>query len=322
MRVFVAENCYEHTPIELVSGKTSNYQSPIKKQLFTQVGNLNLCDVVLIPNDSYHFKNYPAYIAYITELAKFKLVIYSNRGDFPTNFKIHNTVELRVAINPGESSANKIIVPYNVEPLHDLPLRKYQRLPNISFMGFIPRISPQRIAKSIKQSPLHPLKGNGAIVRHLLQVRANRSELGIEFEARKQYGITKSGSPLQNKNRLEYLEQISDNDLIFSPRGDANQSARLYEVLSAGRIPVIPNSMIMYPKALRKELNRVAIEVPLLFGNLAKPINAFWGGIQYAHEYEKLQIFIRNFFSTHLEFNQFFSKFFSLSIDEIKKLAG
>jgi hypothetical protein len=78
---------------------------------------------------------------------------------------------------------------------------------------------------------------------------------------------------------------------------------------------------MVYPKALQEELSHVAINVPLLFGSFSKPISAFWDGLSNPHEYEKLQLFIRNLFSTHLEFNQFFKNFFNLSLEELKKTA-
>ena len=87
MKVFVADNCESHTKIELVSGKAGTYQSPIKGDLFDEVRSLNQSDVVLIPTDSYHFGKYPEYISYVKDLAKLKLVLYSNRGDFPTNLR-------------------------------------------------------------------------------------------------------------------------------------------------------------------------------------------------------------------------------------------
>lgn len=319
MKVFVAENCESHTEIELVSGKTGTYQTPIKSNLFNEVHSLNQSDVVLIPTDSYHFGKYPEYISYIKDLAKLKLVLYSNRGDFPTNLRLQNTLELRVALNPGESQFNKIVVPYNVEPLDALPFRKLQKEPNISFLGYVPVVSPQRICNAFRQSPVHPLAGNGAAVRHLVSLKASQSNLNIKFEKRNQYGIAKSQSSQQDSNRREYLKYMASSDFVLCPRGDANQSARFYETLSAGRIPLVPNSDITYPAPMQRAQYNVIINLPLIFGSYSKPICEYWQGISSQNDYDRLQRSIRDLFSKELEFNAFFHKFFKLPLHELKK---
>ena len=319
MKVFVADNCESHTIIELVSGKAGTYQSPIKGDLFDEVRSLNQSDVVLIPTDSYHFGKYPEYISYVKDLAKLKLVLYSNRGDFPTNLRLQNTLELRVALNPGESQFNKIVVPYNVEPLDALPVRKFQKEPSISFLGYVPIVSPQRIYKAFRQSPTYPVAGNGAAVRHLMSIKASQSNLDIRFARRKQYGIAKSESTQQDSNRREYLNYMASSDFVLCPRGDANQSARFYETLSAGRIPLVPNSNITYPSAMQREQNKVTINLPLIFGSYSKHVSTFWQGISSQNDYDRLQRSIRDLYSKQLEFNAFFHKFFKLSLDELKR---
>ena len=51
-------------------------------------------------------------------------------------------------------------------------------------------------------------------------------------------------------NRSEYVNAINESDFVSCPRGDANQSARFYESLSAGRIPVLPDTSVISPYAL------------------------------------------------------------------------
>ena len=152
-----------------------------------------------------------------------------------------------------------------------------------------------------------------------MSIKASQSNFDIRFARRKQYGIAKSESIQQDSNRREYLNYMASSDFVLCPRGDANQSARFYETLSAGRIPLVPNSYITYPSAMQREQNKVTINLPLIFGSYSKHVTTFWQGISSQNDYDRLQRSIRDLYSKQLEFSAFFHKFFNLSLDELKR---
>jgi hypothetical protein len=66
---------------------------------------------------------------------------------------------------------------------------------------------------------------------------------------RNKFGAAKAGYTHDEliKNRKEFLNSIQESHIVWAPRGDANQSMRLYEALSAGRVVLVPNSKMTFP---------------------------------------------------------------------------
>ena len=316
MRIFVAESLGNHTEIELISGKVGLFQEAINQKLFKEAKTLEQCDSILVPHDAFHFNQYPDYLKYLNQLSAKKLLIYSDRGDFPKKPKIVNSVALRVAINPGESTKNKIVVPYNVESLSHLPLRHYAPSPVISFMGFMPHISPRRILQAARQSPLHPIQGNGAIIRRLSHKALVRSGLDYRFVIRDSYGALESQNV--HDNRAAYLEILSESDYVSSPRGDANQSARFYETLSAGRIPLIRNSSVHQPNLLLSSRKTIlpGLTVPTLVPNLNKKVMENWLQIGDSKSYRKQQLELREYYAREVSFIPFMRRMFLMDFSD------
>jgi hypothetical protein len=311
MKLFIADSCANHTKIEIVSGIVGSFQNPIRGKLFEESGTIESADAVLVPQDAYYFSEYPDYLNYLNDLSKKKMIIFSDRGDFPKKPKLKNSIALRVALNPSEKLSGKIIIPYNVEDLSVLPFRQYSKTPDISFVGYMPRNSLGRFMKSGQQSPLHILQGNSAIVRSLAHRKVQKTKLQYRYSLRDSYGALNVRP--EALSRIEYLESISASDFVLSPRGDANQSARYYEILSAGRIPLMPETQIRFPKIM-ESINSPNITFPLFSSarNVRQRILSRWESISNDEHYFSLQRDIRDFFSHNLEFNRYVESLFSL----------
>lgn len=323
MRLFVADDFPGLPIIELLTQKIGLYQTPIQGDLLQIVERLNESEAILVPHDAYHFSKFKEYVQYLNQLSNHRPIIFSDRGDFPKKPKILNGLALRVALNPGESIKGKIVVPYNVLSLQDLPIRPYRVLPLTSFVGYVPKVSVGRIIKNLQQSPHHPITGNGALVRRLTLRNLKASELDINIVARDTYGAIKKTDSNLVDTRKEYIQNMTESDFILSPRGDANQSARLYETLSAGRIPILPNTKQILPKPFSQV--RSELTLPLNFRLLSRKsfentLLNFWDEIETNNEYTKIQLMIKNFFSDNLEFNRFMRRFFSSSQEDLMKL--
>ncbi len=316
MRIFIAESLGNQTEIELVSGKVGLFQEAINEKLFREVKTLEQCDAILVPHDAFHFNQYTDYLRYLNQLSEKKPVIFSDRGDFPKKPKINKSIALRVAINPGESKKNKIVVPYNVESLSNLPFRKYSSEPVVSFMGYMPHLSPRRIIQAARQSPTHPIQGNGAIIRWLSHKVLLRSDLDYRFVLRNSYGAIDSQTV--HDNRASFLELLSESDYVSAPRGDANQSARFYETLSAGRIPLIRNSSIQNISSLDAgpENRLPGLIVPTLMPNLHTKITGNWLQIGDSNSYYKHQLELRELYKSELSFIPFMRRMFLMDYPE------
>lgn len=321
MKIFIAETHRDHSKIELISGTVGLFQEPLTSKPFIEATTLESADAILVPHDAYYFSKYPEYLKYLNEVSIRKLVIFSDRGDFPKKPKIKNSVALRVAINPGESCVGKVVIPYNVESLDHLPYKKLELKPTVSFVGFIPVISPGRIRNALFQSPFHPVSGNGAVVRRLTNKTLLKSDVSYIKILRRSYGAIDDGQIDLGRTRTEYVNAINESDFVACPRGDANQSARFYESLSAGRIPIVPNSSIIFPHAMGRISQNHFIDLPLLGVGVNTMISNYYKTISSQTSYEILQNELRRSFAEQFRFETFVKNIFSFSISDFLKIA-
>jgi hypothetical protein len=100
-------------------------------------------------------------------------------------------------------------------------------------------------------------------------------------------GAVKSIKVNISRHRETYLESILAADIVFSPRGDANNSQRLYEVLGLGRLPLIPDTEIVMPKNVESAGFSSIITKPSS-SDVEKQISNFWNGLNQS-QYLELQ---------------------------------
>ena len=322
MKIFIAETYRDNSIIELISGNVGLFQEPLTSEPFIKAKTLESSDAILVPHDAYYFDRFPDYLNYLNALSKSKLVIFSDRGDFPKKPKITNSVALRVAINPGESRYRKIVIPYNIENLSFLPYKKLEAKLTVSFVGFMPKISMGRVKHTLQQSPLHPIKGNGAVVRLLMDRTLSKADIAYSCTPRNSYGALDVGQNDLGKNRAEYLASISESDLVACPRGDANQSARFYETLSAGRIPCVPDTSIVFPNVEEVKLNRLLIKFPFRHKILEFLVAEYFKSIRTQSEYNSIQRDLRDFFQRNLRFEPIVKNIFTSDKNGFMKMAN
>jgi hypothetical protein len=317
VRVYVADELQGYPTIDIISGEIGLFQSAIEPALFNDVEKIQRCDVILVPHDAYFFDKDKDYVKYLNEISRYKPLVFSDRGDFPKKTNIRRGISLRVALGPGESAKNKILIPYNVESLERLPLQRYSDKPQLSFVGYVPRFSKGRALKSLLQSPLHPFQGNASYIRKMSVGKLEKTNFDSKIIRRGTYGAHLKTVQNVTLSRDEYLNSIMYSDFVLAPRGDANQSARFYEILSAGRIPIVPNSRMRFPVPIEsfpqviQPLLNLSVGVNRTFDNA---ISSAWKQIGDQSNYESCQREIRSFFIEHLEFNAFIKRLFASSV--------
>jgi hypothetical protein len=325
MKIYEAEILVDKPVLDLLSGKTGLYQEPIKSNVLSMANSFNSADAILIPHDAFYFASNPEYLKYLIGISQKKLVIFSDRGDFPKKPRIPNSVAIRVAINPGEDLSNKIVVPYNVESLDFLPFRKFSQNPTISFVGYVPRISPKRTTSAITQTGFHPAIGNGALVRKCFTRSFTKSTLNFNYVKRDSYGAHAQTDPDFVNHREEYLNQMAESDLVLSPRGDANASARFFEVISSGRVPIIPNTRIQLPSVLGSSLNtnKDFLLIRAFSGNRVREVMEFWQyQVQSDENYYLLQVKLRESFQKYFKYTEFMQSVFALDLRTFRQVSN
>ena len=227
---------------------------------FNFTSDINKASLILIPSDIWNWRNNKEYISFLKNLSLKKPLLITNSTDFYTKRPIQNAIYLRYALNPGENAPNTIVVPYPIKPIY--AARSITPDFSISFSGYVPDRFIGRFFRAAKNSPLHPIKGNGSIVRKLMIYKMKNTNLELRLKILSNYsGHYFRFEELNSNLYNSFVESITRSRYVLCPRGDANQSQRFFEVLSAGRIPIMINSDIVMPKNNLLDLNRVFINL-------------------------------------------------------------
>ena len=305
MKIWICASIPDLQKIEIAGGHVGSYQERFDPRIkLNLVGNIHESDLVLVPHDAKFFSKNTSYLKYLVEIAEEKPLLISDRGDFPTKISLKNSTLLRVGIEPAENFCNTVILPYNIKSISHLSFRHYGLSPEVSFVGQIPKLSLGRTIKSFKKSPFHPIKTNAAIVRRLALKKLKSSTINSEVLIRNSYGGLEKYVTDSQVKREEFVKSILESDFVLCPRGDSNGSLRFYETLSAGRIPLIPDTQMIFPKIPNFSLKKHVISFNLFSGNLTEEVMNFWVELD-ALKYHELQSDLRAIFDQHLKFDIF-----------------
>jgi len=276
-------------------------------------------DAWICPHDLFDTWKDEDYISYLNRLAEEKTVFLFNRGDFARHFCHPNVISLQTSIEPGFrcTKHRTIIVPYNVKMLTPFASREYLPKPVISFMGYVPKVTPGRIFRSFWPFPPKLIQRNGALIRRVGLSQIARFP-NSKVTSRTEYsGTHKAHSRDKNLRRL-YEESIIDSDLVFCPRGDGNMSQRFYEAIASGRVPIVPNSTMLFPKFEGETLSKSIIELDSLSINLRSSVMKFWNRLN-EESYHELQKKLETTFREHLSYEKYILKLFKSRLEDIEK---
>jgi hypothetical protein len=319
MKIWICASIPNTTEIDIVGGYIGSYQEKFDpKTHLNLVGNISEADMVIVPHDAKYFSKNTTYLQYLKDLAVKKPLLISNRGDFPVRIAITNATILRVGIEPNEKVSNAIIIPYNIKSLAHLPLKNYASNPTIGFIGLVPKLSLGRTFKSFKKSPRHPMLANGAVVRRLALQELRKTSLHQEILIRESYGGISRLVSNSEKKRDEYVNNIADSDFVLCPRGDSNASLRFYETLSAGRIPLIPDTKIKLPYLENLNLRDAMLIFDIFSQNLEIEILDFWSRLD-SIKYQEIQERIRFIYNNYYKFDVFLKNLLNVDIQNLSK---
>ena len=321
MKMILADSLPGAPVLDILGGPQGKFQSPIQSNLIQYSSNYQGADAVLIPHDAKVFSGNQDYLEYLRALSKTKMLIFSDRGDFPVRPKISNAIALRVALQPFEKCQNLFIVPYNIESLSYLPFRKYRSIPRVAFMGLVPRNTLGRKFKTFISAPLAPVKGNGAATRRKYLKVLSQTSLDFVQSKREFYGAFAAREFDIMKNREEYIAFLETSDFFVAPRGDTNQSMRFFETLSSGRLALLPDTRVQLPSMLPKTTFPFALFTDFNSDRIERSVWSFWNTLNHK-SYFNLQINIRSLFTEYLDFNQNLKQMFSLNLSDFLKYAS
>jgi len=259
---------------------------------------------------------------YINELKRMSVdtpLLFFNRSDKPLNIDIKNSFSLQNSIYH-KQIANQILVPYNILSLSHLPMRSFTPKPSISFVGYVPQLSLGRVRSIMFDGFPRSVVNNSFVVRRLGIRSILKHFPEAQIKARPNYGGARSLLSDASLWRLEFEKSISEADFVFCPRGDANISQRIYEAISAGRIPLVPKTNQSFPKCFCSVNHKIKmILINLSSSDVGLKVEGLWSQLD-QKRYRELQREIRTSFAACLDYNKFIIRLLSLELNQVELL--
>ncbi len=255
----------QHENSPFVSDVLSTYRFDTSQYSITE--NIQDADAVLFP---YRYRIVQMHLRDIFQealdsaRANGKRLIIDAMGDAEYDIPHAEAIVLKYGGYRFEKKDNEIILPPYADDLLErycngtLSLREKRDAPIIGFAGWITAPFTRRLYWSVKELPkrLHGLVRSrygacrkGVFVRmDVVRALADSHVVETNILARKGYsGNVKTAERDIETLRREFVENALESDICLDVRGDANNSTRLFEVLSLGRVPLIIDTERNFP---------------------------------------------------------------------------
>ena len=107
----------------------------------------------------------------------------------------------------------------------------------------------RNVLYTLKFSPYQPhyIIPSSWLRNKTLKALEHQPGIRTDFIKRRKYRAGAKNQEERNKSRIEFLNNINDNDFTVSLRGGGNFSVRLYETMAMGRIPLQVDTDCVYP---------------------------------------------------------------------------
>jgi hypothetical protein len=306
MRIFIPPILPGKPTLDILGGNTQIFQGDAMSVQKFIVSKLANADFIVVPHDAAFWSK--EYELKLCELSDTKPIVYFNRSDFPLNVQIPNSYSFQNHLSLHDQS-NQIIIPYNVKKIKNSKKREYSPLPVVSFVGYVPNFISRGTLLHLKSDFPVGLWNNPSVVRKLGLKRITTCKLPTIVETRSHYGGAKSLVLRPKTFRSEFEASIKNSDLIFCPRGTGNSSQRFYEALSAGRIPVVPDTKIVFPKYPGINLDDFLIFTSPFSLRIKSDVMKFWSKLN-SSSYFDLQEYLIFHVWRRLSYNSYISYLF------------
>lgn len=213
-------------------------------------------------------------------------LLIDGSGDIVHRVTLKNTFVLSYTGYRFLPEPNKITIPLMVDDLlvrcrngENTLRKKKEGKPIIGFAGWTQLSKKQYLKTFIKELPLR-FKGlfdsrykacsRGVLWRQkAIKILQKSTIVDLNIRIRQSFSANQKTAEGNVKNlQEEMVSIILDSDYALDVRGDANNSARLFEILSLGRIPVIIDTERNFPFKDRIDYSSFALIVD--FGDINK----------------------------------------------------
>lgn len=288
--------------------------------LYTITDDLAQADMVFAPyRHSWLLRHDPALLQECVDTAtRAKLpLLLDGMGDVEYPVTLPNTYVLRIGGYRFVEERGRIQVPPSSDDLlervcnAELQIRKKGAgKPVVGFAGWAHLSPAQRLRTILKELPVrirgvfdsrYPAMQKGVLWRERALTVLKRSPLvQLNLKERRSFsGTSKTAQDDMRRLRKELVETILASDYALDVRGDTNDSTRLFEILSLGRIPLLLDTERRLPFAGEVDYKSFCVIVDFRDSNrLPERIAEFHARIS-PEEFEEMQRRAREAFVKH-----------------------
>ncbi len=264
-----------------------------------------------------------------------KKVVMFPAGDLHHDVYMDEAIVMKALNYRSLKRKNEIYIPVAVEDLlrdRTLELReKTSDIPVVGFCGWAGVANTTQwlkyhlknlsinIQKIVRMNPKLEVYKKGIYFRKKASHILSESPLiKTNFIFRTSYSGHKGTISLDPEQaRREFIENIVSSDLVLTPKGDGNSSARFYEVLSLGRIPILLDTEIILPLENVIDYSKFMLRVDYTnIKDLATIVSDFYTKLS-SEEFKKMQLAAREAFEKYLRYDSFFEYVFSGPLERL-----
>jgi len=273
------------------------------------VNTINEADYLLIPHNWTHVDRNVEFVKQYIHSDKKTIIFWFGDSINPvilpptmaTSFP--NAIIFRTSEYKSKMEHNEIIMPTVVEDLgtkYGFESRLKGDRPIVGFVGWAGQKGLAKIKSAMKNIFKSGPYKKGLYFRKLAIDILSRSPLvRTNFVLKDQY---KSGS------QEDYVANIKNTDFTLAPKGDGNYSARFYETLSLGRLPILIDTECVLP--LENEINYDEFIVRVPYQDIARTTEYV---IKFYHdmsndEYKSKQAHAREVFEKYLRIDKYLAR--------------
>ena len=272
-------NCFnkEHMPFHYALFERHSFDTT----QYAITDNVNEADMVLMPyGHNLALRSAPDLIdlCVAESTRQKKVLIIDGVGDIEYPISLPNTLVLRYGGYRFSRKQNEIIIPLYADDLLEeycdgrMQIRQKGKKAKIGFSGWAELTTKQEIRTVIKELPIRvrsifnsrygACKKGIFFRREAIVAISNSSVVDANFLIRHSYsGHSMTASDTVEKLRKEFVDNLLESDYALDVRGDANNSTRLFEILSLGRIPVIIDTERNFPFSDKVDYSSFALIV-------------------------------------------------------------
>lgn len=267
-------------------------------------------DYILVPHDWRDIKDNHEYMYYLRNLSRDTPLLIVNFGDIAPKCTLKNTIELRVFLHPWEKIDHKIVLPYPAKE-KDFTIRSWKAKPRISFMGYVPKLSPGSLFGNNFQGLTKPIKSSVYINRKvsITKLRKLSANFNVHLQKRSTY-TAYSSNPNLDLHMSEFEAELTKSDYVLCPRGFGNSSIRFFETLSSGATPILIDSGGVNPVIHNNDFWSQNVVNIKLFEKWQSHILNDWAFLGKGKNYEDRQAQNNKTFTTELKFEVYLEALF------------